>query len=195
MHTPLEPRHWESGVSGPAPTHWGNVNPIDGDATEFARAPKGSTYRRRDITNNVHLGTWTKVKEDNRDDDWTEGVGVISETVAFSDFTDGGSTAGTYVLSRGIPQGAYVLRTVLVNVTGFTGDTSATIQVGDGTDADRYSTGTPSVFTTANAIDVGAVSGTAIHTAAANVTLTVTSGSDWGAVTAGQLTIRIYYYA
>lgn len=194
MHTPTEPRHWESRLWGPAPVHWYGVNAIDGDQTEFARSGKGSTYARVNITDNQLVGTWTKVKEDNRDDDWVEGLGVISETVSFSDFTDGGSTSGTYVLARQIPVGAYVLRTKLVNVTGFTGNVSATLRVGDGTDVDRYNTGTPSVFTTAAAIDMGAVSGTAIHTTAASVTLTVTSNSDFGAVTAGQLTVQIYYY-
>jgi hypothetical protein len=195
MFTPNNPQTVESGITGPMPAHWFGTGAIDGDAGYWIQVGKGSTYTRVDLTNLQSLGHWTKLKEDGRDDDWVEGLGVITETVALADFTDGGSTAGTYVLKRGIPQGAYVVRTILVNVTGFAGDTSATIQVGDGTDVDRYNTGTPSVFTTANAIDVGAVSGTAIHTAAANVTLTVTSGSDWGAVTAGQLTVRIYYYA
>jgi hypothetical protein len=180
---------------GPAPVHWYGTGAVDGDATAFARAPKGSTYERVDLTNRQSLGHFTKTKEDSADNDWIEGLGVINETVAVADFTDGGAAVGTYVLKRGIPAGAFVLRTVLVDVTGFTGDTSATIQVGDGTDVDRYSTGTPSVFTTAVAIDLGAVSGTAIHTAASTPILTVTSASDWGAVAAGSLTIRIYYYA
>lgn len=165
MFTPNEPQFTQSGISGPRPAHWANVGAVDGDAGHWLAAPKGSTYTRIDLTNNQSLGHWTKLKEDGADNDWCEGLGVITETVALADFTDGGGAAGTYVLTRGIPQGAFVLRTVLVNVTGFTGDTSATIQVGDGSDVDRYSTGTPSVFTTANAIDVGAVSGTAIHTA------------------------------
>jgi len=83
---------------------------------------------------------------------------------------------------------------MITDVTGFAGDTSATITIGDGTDADRYNTGTPSVFATATDIDAGAVSGTAYHAAAATPTLIVTSGSDFGAVTAGSVTITIFYY-
>ena len=195
MNTPNEPTYGDSGIMGPKPTHWYGVNALDGTATAFARAARGSTYLRVDLTNRQTLGEFTKTKEDSTSNDWTEGLGVINETVALADFTDGASTIGTYVLKRGIPAGAYVLRSVLVDVTGFTGDTTATIQIGDGTDVDRYSTGTPSVFTTAAAIDVGAVSGTAIHIVDKSVTLTVTAGSDWGLVTAGSLTIRIYYYA
>ena len=96
------------------------------------------------------------------------------------------------MLDYGIPLGATVVRSFLLALTGFTGDTSCTLTVGDGTDPDRYNTGTPSIFTTAaGETDLGAISGTAYHTAAKSVTLTATSGSDWGAVTAGQATVVI----
>jgi len=114
--------------------------------------------------------------------------------VTRADFTDGGSTIGTYALKATIPAGAWVHQTILQNVTGFTGDTSATIQVGDGTDVDRYSTGTPSVFTTVAAADLGVPSGTKIHTAAATVTVTITSAADFTNVAAGQFTIKIFFY-
>jgi len=70
---------------------------------------------------------------------------------------------------------------------------SATIQVGDGTDVDRYTTGTPSVFTTAVAIDLGVLSGTAIHIAAVTPKITITASADFTAVTAGTLTIKLFY--
>jgi len=117
----------------------------------------------------------------------------IEERVALSQFTDGGSTAGTYQLKQPIPIGAKVLHTLVTDVEAFAGDTSAVLTVGDGTDADRYNTGTPSVFAAANMVGMGAVSGTAEHAAAADVTLTVTSASDFGSVTGGALTIRIVY--
>ena len=118
-----------------------------------------------------------------------------SETVGYAAFTDGGGAAGTFDLSLTIPIGATVLRTVLTSVTGFAGDTSAVIIVGDGTDTDRYMTGTPSVFATAaNGLDLGVLSGVGYHDAAKTPKITITSGSDWGSVTAGALTIEIYYY-
>ena len=50
------------------------------------------------------------------------------------------------------------------------------------------------MFTTAaNGLDLGVPSGVRYHAAAATVTLTITSATDWGAVTAGSLTIEIYY--
>lgn len=192
--TPNEPQLVQSGISGQFPAHWFGTNAVDGDARPFINAGKGSTYTRVDLTNDIRLGTWTKEKNDGRDDDWCEGMGVITETVSFADFTDGGAAVGTYTLKRGIPQGAQVWRTLIINVTGFTGNTSAVLTIGDGTDVDRYNTGTEDVFTTVTMIDSGAVSGSSFHTAAANVVLTLTSASDFTAVTAGQLTIRIYYY-
>lgn len=119
----------------------------------------------------------------------------LTETVAYDDFTDGGSAAGTYAFTVGtIPAGATVLCSAITAITGFTGDTSAVITIGDGTDADRYNTGTPSVFATAaNGIATGAVSGTAYHAAEKTPTLTVTSNSDFTSVSAGSVTVEIYY--
>ena len=119
----------------------------------------------------------------------------LTETVAYSDFTDGGSTAGTYAITVGtIPAGATFLFAAVTAVTGFAGDTSAVLTIGDGTDADRYNTGTPSVFATAaNGVAMGSPSGVLYHDAAKTVTLTVTSGSDFTSVSAGSLTIELFY--
>lgn len=117
------------------------------------------------------------------------------ETVLFSQFTDGGSTVGTLNLGISIPAGAVFARSMITAITGFTGDTSATLTIGDGSDVDRYNTGTPSVFTTAAAgADLGAPSGTLWHTAAATPKLTVTSNADFTSVVAGQATVTLFYY-
>lgn len=184
----------QNGTSGAYPAQFWGVDLPDGDRAAWTEAPVGSIYAYKpDETTNVRL--FEKRSANDRDDDWGAlgGMHVIQQRIELADFTDGGSTSGTLVLDEQIPVGAFVLRALLVDVTGFAGDTSATITVGDGTDADRYNTGTPSVFTTAAAIDLGAPSGTQIHTAAKSVTLTVTSNSDFGAVTAGAATVRIYY--
>lgn len=117
-----------------------------------------------------------------------------SETVAYDAFTDNGDATGTFETSITIPAGATVLYSAITAVTGFTGDTFATIQIGDGTDVDRYSTGTPSVFTTAeNGISVGAPSGTVYHDAEKTVSLIVTSALDFSSVSAGSVTVEIFY--
>lgn len=112
--------------------------------------------------------------------------------IAHTEFTDGGSTVGTFTLGFQLPVGFFIEQVVLTDVTGFTGDTSATIQIGDGSDVDRLTTGTPSVFTTTTYINPGLPSGTKpILTAFAPV-ITITSGADFTAVAAGQLTVKIY---
>lgn len=118
----------------------------------------------------------------------------VEERVTRSQFTDGGATAGTYTMKVQIPIGAQVIGALVTGVRGFIGDTSATLVIGDGSDADRYNTGTPSVFTTAAMVAMGAPSGTLVHTAAIKPVLTVTSASDFTAVTAGAVTVRIIYW-
>ena len=139
----------------------------------------------------------TPVYSDAVDGITSAGVVVkITETVTYDQFTDGGGAAGTYAITKGtIPQGAEFLRANLAPpLTGFAGDTSATIQVGDGTVVDRYSTGTPDVFSdVAGGVGLGAPSGTTYHAAEKTVTVTITSGSDWGLVTAGAITLELFY--
>lgn len=180
-------------ITGPAPTVWYGVNAIDGDAYPWVRAPLGSIYMRK--TGAVNL-MFQKVKNDGADNDWValQGTQVVAETVALADFTDGGAAVGTYTMSHTIPVGALFYRAVVVNVTGFAGDTSAVLTVGDGTDVDRYNATTVNVFADAVALDGGVPSGTLVHTAAKTPVLTVTAGSDWGAVTAGQMTVKLFYF-
>jgi hypothetical protein len=116
---------------------------------------------------------------------------VFEETVALAQFTDSTGTTGTYVCTFDLPVGFWLHRAILTDVTGFAGDTTATIQVGDGSDADRLSTDTPSVFASATIIDIGAPSGVLPVTTAYKPKITITAGSDWGAVTAGALTLKI----
>jgi hypothetical protein len=104
---------------------------------------------------------------------------VVREQVTAAGLTDGGGASGTKVLTASIPAGAVYIQTAIDTIVGFTGDTSAVIIIGDGTDTDRYNTGTPSVFTTAAAgVDLGVPSGTKFHSAAKTVTVTVTSATD-----------------
>ena len=145
---------------------------------------------------NVQLGTLVQTMQ--TDIEGIQGIGLteLTETVLFSQFTDGGAAIGSFTSTMNIPAGSTVLYSAVKAITGFTGNVSATIQIGDGTDVDRYSTGTPSVFTTAaNGIAVGAPSGVNYHAAAKDVVLTVTSSSDFTAVTAGSVTVSVYYLA
>lgn len=192
MAAVIEPtlRFHESGIIGAGPGLFYGTNAPDGDAGDFARAPIGTRYYRRLSAGG---GIWfEKISNKQLDGDWRPVSGAIVQTVTKASFTDGGAAVGTLVLTDGIPVGATVKRAFVQALTGFTGDTSCTLTVGDGSDADRYNTGTPSIFTTATGeTDLGTPSGTAYHTAAKSVTLTATSGSDWGAVAAGAMTVVI----
>lgn len=119
------------------------------------------------------------------------GRGVIKETILKSAFTDGGAAVGTYQLADSIPAGAVVLGGAIAN-TAFSGDTSAVVTIGDGSDVDRYNTGTPSVFgANANGVDLGVPSGVRFHAAAVRPTITITSATDFTALPAGA-SITVY---
>jgi hypothetical protein len=126
------------------------------------------------------------------------GFGCINQTISYADFVDGGGVVGTLVLNNGIPSGAVAQRAILHDLTGFAGgaNSTATVQIGDGTDPDRYSTGTPDVYTTnAGGVDLGVPSGTAWHDAAKSVTVTITVDNDWSTISAGEATVVICYWS
>ena len=112
--------------------------------------------------------------------------------ILFSDFTDNEDTTGTYTSKIVLPVDFYISRCILTNVTGFTNDTTATIIIGDGSDTDRLHTGTPSVFTTIAALDLGVVSGTSCIATAFSPVLLVTGAADFTSINAGQLDIAVY---
>lgn len=166
----------------------------NGDAVPFSLAPVGTRYLYKDATNK-RVRLFVKRKNDQLDNDWgiEGGLHCITKTIAFSQFTDGGGTTGTYVLGEKIPIGAFSHQTLLTDVTGFTGNVSATITVGDGSDVDRYNTGTPSVFTTATMVAMGVPSGVKEHLVETTITVTVTASSDFTLIAAGSLTLKIFY--
>lgn len=191
---PRQPYLYESGLTGPMPSIFSEF--ADPDATQlmFLRPPVGTIYIQQ-ATDFGDAKAWIKVENEALANDWIPvgGFHVIQETVTYDQFTDGGGAAGTYTLTKGsIPIGAVVYRTTVQVHTAFTGTTTCVLTVGDGSDVDRYNTGTPSIFT-AGLVDMGAVGGTAFHAAAKNVVLTATEDTDWGDVTQGKLTVRLFY--
>ena len=118
----------------------------------------------------------------------------LSMTVQGNAFTDGGGASGTFTLAESIPAGATVLKCVCTSVSAFSGDTTAIVKVGDGTDPDRYTTGSPSVFASSAAgVSLGGVSGQAYHSEAKQPVITITGGSDWGSVADGKFAMKLYY--
>ncbi len=127
---------------------------------------------------------------------------VIAATVGHGSFTNG-TTVATYALPGTIPVGAVFYHSAITAVgQGFSGTpvTTATMTIGDGTDVDRYSgTVGANVFTTAaGGVDAGTPSGVLYHAAAKTPVLTITPGTavdaTWGSVTAGTVSVRMYYF-
>lgn len=161
----------------------------DEDAIDVTKQVQKLVYIDRILSTSKVIGHFVRDGEKSR-------LVTYQETVAKSAFTDGGGTSGTFDLSCTIPAGAVFAQTIIDQITGFTGDTSATITVGDGTDVDRYNTGTPSVFTTAaEGVDAGVPSGTKFHSAAKTPKLTVTSNADFTNVaSAGSVRVTLFWY-
>ena len=140
-----------------------------------------------------------------------EGMGIrsISQEVLYSDFVDGGSTAGTMTLRKKLPAYCFPIGTKIKVVTGFTGDSSCSLQVGTSTttlvagvvDADILTMDTTkSIYTSgktymqyATFTDTETVQDDDQTVASNYILLTATSGSDWGLVTAGKMTVTVYY--
>lgn len=181
--------YYESAITGAAPAIKEGTDAPD-TGTFFTAEPIGTVYLRK-VTGGAER--YTKVKDDGTANDWI-GIGWIADTFTYDEMTDGGSTAGTFVMTGDIPAGSLFLRSYVVDVTGFAGDSSATIQVGDGSDVDRYSVGTPSVFANVGIVVTNPASGVEEHTSAVtSPTVTITSGTDFGAVSAGQATVILEY--
>ncbi len=124
-------------------------------------------------------------------------VSKLEEQVSVASFTDGGSTSGTYQMAGSVPAGAVLLGSKLTVEAGFAGDTSAVLTIGDGSDVDRYNTGTPDVFSTAaTGVQTGVPSGNKLITTANRPTLTVTTGVDFTSCKtngSGLMTVTIYF--
>jgi hypothetical protein len=190
------PKFAQSGIHGAEPVDWFGKYALDGTVGNWAKAPVGSTYTYKP-SETLSTTKYRKVIDNNLTSDWVVEYGILAERISVASFTDGGSTAGTLILGFTIPIGCTVKRTYVRNVVNWLGDVSATLVVGDGTDADRYMTGTPSLFTTAAELAVGVPSGTVYHAAAiATVTATVTSATDFTLVKTnglGRATIIILF--
>jgi hypothetical protein len=121
---------------------------------------------------------------------------IVSQTLDYGDFTDGGGAAGSIEFDTDLPAGAIPLAWRAKATDGFTGDTSAVISVGIDGDADKYSADTAqSVFAagTVGSLVLAAAAMQDDFATAQTPVVTVTAGTDWGAVDGGSMVVEIFY--
>jgi hypothetical protein len=121
---------------------------------------------------------------------------VIAETVTQAEFTDNAGTATGYVdLATALPAGVSVSGWQAVVTTGFTGDTTAVMQVGVSGNVDRFTQVTSGSVLAAGTIgsDAPAVSGDPSYIeTATTVRVTVTGGADFTSISAGSMTVIVF---
>jgi hypothetical protein len=117
----------------------------------------------------------------------------ISQDISYSDFTDSGGTTGTLTMTKQLPEGAFVIGTKVDVRTGFTGDTSCTLTAGKSSGEDEFTDGTSINIYTADVLGDSAEDPLEFLAADTSVYLVATGASDWGLVTAGEMTVEIFY--
>lgn len=113
---------------------------------------------------------------------------IVSETVAFGDFTDNGDTTGYVDLTVAIPEGAIVIGAQLDVKTGFTGDTTAVADVGIAGTLEKFVSDLNVL-----AVDVEGEALAVYCDADQTVRVTVTGAADFGSIAAGEMDVRIVY--
>ena len=128
----------------------------------------------------------------------TEGIALrsIHQIISYSDFTDGGSTAGTYNMLNQIPAGSFVIGSKVNVLAGFTGDTTCTLAIGDSGDSNVYSANTThNIYTAANNLVAQAESPPVAEASANTVLLTATGGADFTSISAGKIEVWVFYFS
>jgi len=117
-----------------------------------------------------------------------------SQPLNFGDFTDNGDASGYIDFTSGdLPAGCMVVGFKAVVATGFTGDTTAAIEVGKAGDTDAFSADTSQSVLAAGTVGSGSNADAGFVAAAATPRVTVTGSSDFGNISAGSMTVTVYY--
>lgn len=124
-----------------------------------------------------------------------EAATALTETFAIGDFTDNANTTGYVDFTDDVPAGAVITGWKAVVATGFTGDTTAVIQVGVAGDLDRFSADTAQSVLAAGTVGSAALAADTADglSAAVSPRITVTGGADFGSIAAGSMTVSVFY--
>ncbi len=123
------------------------------------------------------------------------GLGVISQAIVFGDFTDNEDATAYIDLTTKLPAGAIVLGWECVVATGFTGSATCTVQVGVAGALDKFSVVTDLSIFAAGTVGATVKAGNVYCAAETTVRVTATEDSDWGDITAGAMTVNVWYIA
>jgi len=119
---------------------------------------------------------------------------LTSQSLAFGDFTDNGDATGYIDFTSGtIPVSAIVLGWEAVVSTGFTGDTTAVIEVGVSGDTDAFSADTAQSVLAAATVGSASLAAESYIGSAATPRVTVTGGADFGSISAGTMVVTVFY--
>ena len=120
-------------------------------------------------------------------------VSNVSKAFAYDAMTDNTNATGYIDFTTTIPAGALVLGWKAVTTTGFTGDTTATIQVGIAGGVGNFSTVTSGSVVAAGTVGSASVLATSFCAAATTARVTITGGADFTSISAGACTVTIFY--
>lgn len=121
------------------------------------------------------------------------GLRKIDQVIKIADFTDGGGTSGTLTLTPKLPIGAAVLFTKVTVKEAFVGDTSAALKLGKTSGEDEFTDGTSVSLFATGVVGDSAEDPLEFLAAETTVYAQLTSGSDFGAITAGKALVEIFY--
>ena len=118
---------------------------------------------------------------------------ITSQTLDFDDFTDNTNTTGYIDITTKLPALAVPIAWKAVVSTGFTGDTTATMQVGVSGDLDKFSGVTTNSCLAAGTVGAMALNSVALSSSEQTVRVTVTGAADFTSITAGSMVVTLYY--
>ena len=119
---------------------------------------------------------------------------MVSQMLDYASFADNGDATGYIDLTTGtIPASAIVVGWKAVVASGFTGDTTAVVEVGVSGDTDAFSADATGSVLAAGSVGSAPQASEAFVAVAATPRVTVTGGSDFGNISAGSMTVTLYY--
>ena len=120
---------------------------------------------------------------------------VHSQELLIADFTDNTDATGYIDIEFPLPAHTIPVAWTATVIIGFTGDTTAKMQVGVSGDLNRYSAVTTGSCLAADVIGAAVPSENAMlgFGTAQTLRVTVTGGSDFGAITAGKMVVSMHF--